>query len=256
MKKKPFITQQPTLVPPERQQVKPARPEIKSPAKRGRKKSFITLRSALFTRRLYLAVKNGHNRSLEAFGKAIGLPEYLLNTMTSAFTRSNPEADRAQNELQQQRDENFCRPENLTAIPMLEAKDILKHDLREKSPLTAGNAAAIVKFPVFGEKLHYFGFIMPDGCMLHDGICKGDKIIAASNLRPANGDMVVCRLPGVKTITVRRYSATGRPELFDLYEGGTVNPVLCTWGEKLIYGVVIGVERSYLPGRLPLPPEK
>ena len=89
--------------------------------------------------------------------------------------------------------------------------------------------------------------------MVHDGICKDDKIVAARNLRPGNGDLVACRIPGVKTITVRRFRGTSNPSLYFLYEGGMVNPLFAAEIEKLIYGVVVGLERAYWPRRLPRP---
>ena len=94
---------------------------------------------------------------------------------------------------------------------------------------------------------------MPDNCMLMDGICVGDRIVAAGNLRPCHGDLVVCRIPGLKLVTVRRYAGTSNPSFFDLYEGGTTNPLFASEYENLICGVVVGVSRTYLPGRLPRP---
>ena len=245
-----FIEQQETLVPEDRRP-RDIKPTIKLPRKRGRKKNPMTLKRYLFQRRLYLAVKAGKLRTREEFAEAIGLNPRLINTMAAAFERIDPEIRKARDKVQAARDQAFCRPENLTSVPILDPEEILNRTFGEKTPPDGTNAVAIVKEPRFGHRLHYFGFIMPDGCMLHDGICKGDKIIAASNVRPTNGDLVVCHLPGIRTITVRRYVTTGNPALFDLYEGGTINPMPAVWSENLTYGVVVAVERAYWPGRLP-----
>ncbi|MBE6356154.1 MAG: hypothetical protein E7058_03470 [Lentisphaerae bacterium] len=252
-----FVEQEESLVPENRRRRKIEHTE-KVPRKRGRKKCPMTLRNYLFLRALYLAARDGDTSSREGFAEALGLSYKLVNTMASAFERIHPDICKAQAKLQQERDDAFCRPENLTAVPMLEIDDILQRDYREKAPLEGKKAAAIVKEPRFGERLHYFGFFMPDGCMVNDGICKGDKIIAASNVRPTNGDLVACRIPGLHTVTVRRYVTTGNPALFDLYEGGTINPMPTVWSDNAIYGVVVEVQRSYWPRRLPLQdlPEK
>ena len=247
---KKFITQQPSNIPEELRNP-PVVYTKKVPKKRGRKKFPLSIKHFLWSQRIEGYKMSGLPYTREGFAAALGLDPKMVNTIVSAFLETPEEQDQLNRETQAAVDKSFCKPRNLTAVPILEQEDILRRDFSLKQSLRKLHAVTIAKEPRFGDRLHYFAFIMPDNCMLMDGVCKGDKIVAASNLRPSHGDLVVCRIPGLQLISVRRYSGTCNPALYDLYEGGSTNPVLVQAGEKRIYGVVVGLERNYWPGRLP-----
>ena len=94
---------------------------------------------------------------------------------------------------------------------------------------------------------------MADNCMVHDGICKGDRIVAVKNVSPAHGDLVACTIPGKKVVTVRRFAVTSDCLMYNLFEGGTTNGRVLPDDQmdKVILGVVVNVQRSYQPGHLP-----
>lgn len=250
--KKLYIEQQETIIPEERR-LRKVVTTVKIPKRRGRKKSTQNVRRMLFWRRIYQVAKHCPELSREEFAAAIGLNPLCVNTMAAAFIRCTDEEMKQQQELQDKLDKYYCKSRRLTSVPLLDAENVLNHDFEIKNPLNKQEAVSITKEPKYGDRLHYFAFTMPDNCMVHDGICKDDKIVAARNLRPGNGDLVACRIPGVKTITVRRFRGTSNPSLYFLYEGGMVNPLFAAEIEKLIYGVVVGLERAYWPRRLPRP---
>lgn len=247
---KPFIVQQESYVPEGR---RPKKIDLPRKKPRGRPKSYMTLRRLIFQRALYVIRTSGKRYSREEFAALLGLNPKAVNTMSAAFQRIPDEENERLLELQNKIDKSFCKPKNLTAVPIYTPEEIMRRDYSIKTPLTKLNAVTMEKEPKYGWRMHYFAMIMPDNCMLHDGICKGDKIIAARNVRPGHGDLVVCRIPEINVITVRRYAVTCNSSLFDLYEGGTINPFIITEMENLIYGVVVGIERNYWPIRLPRP---
>lgn len=252
---KKFIEQQETMVPPNRRRREMVY-TVKVPKRRGRKRSIIDARRFLFYRRLALAVNDPRPMTREQFAAALGIDPRTVNTMSAAFIRTPPEEHLQQRLRQRDDDERFCTPERLTGVPLLETEDIYRRDFIPKGDPEELDAVTFPKDEQLGSRLHYFAFTMEDDCMVMDGICAGDRIVAVRNVRPCRGDMVVCRIPGLKVITVRRYADTSNPSFFDLYEGGTTNPLFACEYENLIYGVVVAVERIYRPGRLPQPWEK
>ena len=247
---KPFISQDVTYVPERRRSKSPSFPKKRA---RGRPRSYLTLDRFFFQRKLFLVRNSGKRYSREEFAAALGMEPRAVNTMSAAFIPHTPEENEQQQELQKSIDKNFCNDQNVTAVPLFSQQEILQRDFSMKNFSEESEISLMAKEPRYGSKMYYFALIMPDNCMLHDGICKGDKIIAVRNVRPGHGDLVVCRIPGVDVITVRRFAKICNPQLFDLYEGGSTNPFIGTEIEDMIYGVVVNVERSYWPSRMPQP---
>lgn len=248
-----FIEQQPSITPEKYRSVPLAPSTQKIPKKRGRKKSFLTLKRYLLIRTIRRLQQSGRYYTREEVATALGLDPRCGNTLFAAFVHTTAEEDRQTLEQQQKLMRSFRRSKKITAVPVLEVKDIYRRDFTLKKTMSKQELVTVPKDIDFGEKLQYFAFVMPDNCMLHDGICKNDRIIAVRNVRPTHGDMVACKIPGVKTVTVRRFGVLSNPSFFELYEGGTSNALFCAEIENLIIGVVVGVERTYRPGRLPYP---
>ncbi|MBO7329143.1 MAG: hypothetical protein J6W00_10285 [Lentisphaeria bacterium] len=247
MRIKPFIKQQESLVPVHRRVLVPEE-TVKVPKRRGRKKSLMTLGYFLYKRKVML-LKRKKDLTREEFFAGLGIKK-KFNFFYGAWVRMTEQAIEDNKAFQKKFDEKTDKVNGLTAIPILTQDEILYRQLTWRE-VENRDSFCIPREPEFGEDLQYFGFIMPDNCMVNDGICKGDRIAAAANLRPTHGDLVVCRIPSLNLITVRRYAVTCSPWQFDLYEGGAANP-MPAWGiEELIYGVVVDVQRSYWPRRLP-----
>ncbi len=249
MRERKFVTQQESTAPVDRQP-KPLENPVKIPKKRGRPKKGLSLKHFLFYSLVRRVLSSGKRYTREEFAAALGFKPYCVNTMTTAFARSKPEDNRDNRERQVKIDRNFCKRENISCIPILTSEQILN---KEFPPVRKGamETFPIPREPKYGKHLHYFGFIMPDNCMLMDGVCKGDRIVAVRNINPCDSDLVACRMPNTRTVTVRRYAETCNPFLFDLYEGGTLNPFWALETENLIQGVVVGVVRDYWPKKMP-----
>lgn len=248
---KKFITQQESLVPEHRRPLQ-KKATVKVPKKRGRKPSNMTLKRFLLLRALDNIRRSGKRLTREEFAAVLGINPRYVNTMAAAFERTTPEVDRQNREFQDKFDAEYDKNGKVTAVPLLTPQEIMQRDFSWHGADGEREAVCIPKEVVdYSSRFHYFAFVMPDNCMLHDGICKGDMIAAIANVRPTQGDMVVCRIPGTEMITVRRYAVTCNPVIFDLYEGGTTNPMQAYEIEKLIYGTVLCVVRRYWPRRLP-----
>ncbi|MBE6364886.1 MAG: hypothetical protein E7053_03935 [Lentisphaerae bacterium] len=249
IRKKKFITQQESTAPQDRQP-KPLENPVKLPKKRGRPKGKVDLKRLLFMSRIKRLKDSGKRFTREEFAAALGFKPYCVNTMTTAFGYSDPQDNVDNRERQEKIDRNFCKRELISCIPILTSEQILN---REFPPVRKDvmETFPIIREPKYGKYLHYFGFIMPDNCMLMDGVCKGDRIVAVRNINPCDGDLVACRMPNTRTVTVRRYAETCNPFLFDLYEGGTLNPFWSLETEGLIQGVVVNVVRDYWPKKMP-----
>ncbi|MBR7120651.1 MAG: hypothetical protein IKC94_00230 [Lentisphaeria bacterium] len=248
MRRKTFVEQQASTAPEERRP-QPLLNPVKVPRKRGRPKGVIDVKRLLFYSRVKRIINSGQRLTREEFAAALGFKPYCVNTMTTAFDRTSP-ADNRDNRIRQEKiDRRFCKQQQITMVPVLDSEQILN---KEFPPVKKGmQTFPLEKEPKYGRHLHYFGFIMPDNCMLMDGICKGDRIAAVRNIRPCDGDLVACRMPNTRIVTVRRFAETCNPVIFDLYEGGTLNPFWTLESEQLIQGVVVGVVRDYWPGKMP-----
>jgi len=247
---KKFIEQQESTVPAGRRQLVTVS-TVPVPKKRGRKKNVVNLRRLLFLRSLIKAGRSNKSGTREEFASALGLDPRAVNTLAAAFIRCSDAENILWQQRQQEIDRQMNTPEGKLTIPLLEAGDILRRDFEPKTSLDNSNTVQIDKDPDFWEKMHIFGFVMPDNCMLMDGICINDRIAAVHNIRPTIGDMVACTIPGTSAVTVRRYVTTGNPSVYELFEGGTINPMRANEIEDLILGVVIDIRRSYRPLRLP-----
>ena len=246
---KKFIEQQDSTVPDGRRQLIPDNP-VQLSRKRGRRKDSVNLQRLLFLRTVIKAGRNGNPGSREEFASAIGIDPRTANTLSAAFIRCSAEEDRIWQKRQAKIDRQMNTPADKFSIVMLDAENIIRRDFEPGKNVTPENTVIIGKDPEFGHKMHRFGFIMPDNCMLSDGICRHDRIVAAANIRPAHGDMVACIIPGSRMVTIRRYASTDNPGVFELLEGGTCNPMRANEVEGLLRGVVVSVQRNYLPRRL------
>lgn len=248
---KKFITQQETTVPQNRR--KTERVYSKNvPKKRGRKQSLVDARRLLILRRFAMANNRGLSR--EEFAAAIGIDPRTMNSLSSAFLPVSDSEKRAIRKRQHAFD-SACDPTDFVAIPVCDEELLAEGKITPPKTSEKCEVVIVPRDKCFGNMMDCFAFVMPDNCMLSDGICEGDRIVAVKNIRPAHGDMVACRIPGTSGITVRRIAGTCNPFLFDLYEGGTSNPLSFIDLEDLIRGVVIFVQREYLPGRMPIKPD-
>ena len=247
-----FIVQQPTTLPEDRRR-QDDRPIVKFKKRRGRRKDYTTVNRFFryyWAFKQYMMTVSSHVR--ENFMIALFSDRRTLNTMNSAFVRLSQEEKAAGAKLQKRYHRRFCKLAKLISVPVFTSEEIIAGNFEIKEGRrNKQRSVTIQKNPLYGDDLICFAMNMPDNCMAHDGICRGDGVVVAANLRPSQGDMVACIIPGGSTVTVRRYGTTCNPGYFDLYEGGGVNPVFASDHEKLLYGVVIGVVRNYWPGRLP-----
>ncbi|MBE6375018.1 MAG: hypothetical protein E7050_01010 [Lentisphaerae bacterium] len=222
--------------------------------KRGRRKSHVTLSLYLFHRRVfllhwYLRKKN----SRRTFLRYMGMKRW--KSIFLAGFKADCVADQACfNARQQKYDTRFAKPRYVTAVPLTDKKDLIAGDFEFHGQISKAEPVFIPK-PAsdLSDHLQYFAFVMPDNCMVNDGICKGDRIVAVRNVKPSHKDMVVCKLPGLKTVTVRRFTVCSTASIYHLYEGGSINPypVLEKDADDIFLGVVVSVQRRYYPGKLP-----
>ncbi|MBQ9786910.1 MAG: hypothetical protein IJW33_01930 [Lentisphaeria bacterium] len=243
-----FVTQQESMVPEFRRAREKFKPE-KYPHDPGRPGGTLSPGHFFLLRRLRALKNSGVKLTRIEFAHGMGV-KFKLNPLNGAFVSLAQEVKERKAAYLRNIHEKQDFQDLLTTVPVLSQEEIVYRD-EEWMDTPERQTVFIPKDRVFGEDIHYFSFVMPDNCMLHDGICKDDVIIAGSNLRPTHGDLAVCRIPGSKHITVRRFVSTSRPQIFELYEGGSRNPMLGYDIEKLIYGVVLNIQRSYHPGRLP-----
>lgn len=249
MKARVFIKQQESLNPPPAPEPLMEFEPMKK--KRGRKKSHVTLNLYLFHRKIFLLrwyLRKKKSRRL--FARYMGMKRWKYILLSGFRSDCRKDQDKF-NDNQQRYDTRFAKPKNITAVPLLKAKNILKGDFEVPPPLYKAEPVFIPKMPVFEGQLQYFAFTMPDNCMVNDGICKGDRIVAIRNIKPSHRDMVVCKLPGISTVTVRRFTVSINPGLYYLYEGGTINPLPIYDTLDLIIGVVVNIQRNFYPGKLP-----
>jgi len=223
-------------------------PKIKIRKKRGRKKSLITLGYFLYHRKVRILHRK-KVRSREAFLRGLGIRK-KMDFSAPPWQRMTLKEIAENQKFQHLLERKVNKDRRVVTVPVLTQEEIFARNNEWRKVRNREKFFVSADF-LYGEYFFYFGMIMPDNCMVNDGICKGDRIAAVSNLRPGEGDMVVCRIPGTNHITVRRFVFTASMLFHTLYEGGTTNPMLVQKEENLIYGVVVDVQRFYRPSRLP-----
>jgi SOS-response transcriptional repressor LexA len=205
----------------------------------------------LFMQSLIALKRSGKKFSREEFAVALGLDPKLVDHRMTSFTSIPNEKD-PHRPVQKKLDRRLCRPEYLSVVPVFSQLQVLKRNFEVNRFKPDIDWAVVDKDTKYGELIHYFAMIMPDDdVMREDGINPGDKIIAAANLKPGYNDLVVTRIPGSALITVRRLRTTRNTMIFDLFEGGMKNPYTIFSLENLIFGVVVGIHRTYAPAKLP-----
>lgn len=246
-----FITQQETLVPEKFRPAPKVPAKSRTPKRRGRKKNIMTLPRVARIWAIKQYMMRTDKITLEGFAAALGIDKACANTLIAAFSRTDPERDEESRARQKEFNRKYGRRPGLITVPVLEPQTIIRKDFNVKIKPKQQEWVTLPSEPDYGDRMCYFALVMPDNCMVNDGICKDDRVVAAFNVRPSYGDLVVCLVPGTEIVTVRRFVSCSNPVFFDLYEGGLVNPVLAKEEDGIIYGVVVGLVRNYRPGRLP-----
>ena len=194
----------------------------------------MNLRRLIFQRAVHIVSHSGRVfRCKEEFAQAFGIGAWAIGHLP-------PLSDKDKNALGP-----YVKTRRCGRVPLLKDQDVIC--LHQNKYVTIRGKQKKPVSIVCKQELLCYAFVMPDNKMQNDGICKGDIIVAAENIRYGHDDLVICRIPGCDNITVRRFSSTSIPGAFDLTEYNGENPLMVTERNDAIFGVVLEIDRDYHP---------